>query len=111
MEHVNEVLLSGRVAHVEPERTLPSGDALVTLRIVVERPRAARRQGAVVDTIDVACWSGPARRAAARLATGDLVEVTGALRRRFFRTAGGPASRYEVEARRLARRGRGPGPL
>jgi single-strand DNA-binding protein len=40
---------------------------------------------------------------------GDEVEVVGALRRRFFRTAGGPASRYEVEVRtasRVARVGR-----
>ena len=38
-----------------------------------------------------------------RYADGDRARVEGALRRRFFRTPGGPASRYEVEVRRLVR--------
>ena len=38
-----------------------------------------------------------------RLQIGQDVEVEGALRRRFFRTAAGVGSRYEVEARSLTR--------
>ncbi|EAP99060.1 hypothetical protein JNB_02790 [Janibacter sp. HTCC2649] len=96
---VNTVELSGRVSG-EPElRELPSGDQLVTLRLVVARPT-----GGPVDTIDLACWSAAARRSAGRLADGDQVHVTGALRRRFFRTPGGAASRYEVEVTKLSRR-------
>ena len=84
----------------DPEaRVLPSGDDLVTLRLVVARPA-----GGPVDTIDLACWSRSTRRSAARLSDGDLVHVTGALRRRFFRTPGGAASRYEVEVATLTRR-------
>lgn len=96
---VNTVELSGRVSG-EPElRELPSGDELVTLRLVVARPT-----GGPVDTIDLACWSPSSRRSAARVADGDQVHVTGALRRRFFRTPGGAASRYEVEVTKLSRR-------
>ena len=97
-DEVNLVELTGRVSCNPVRRELPSGDELVTLRLVV-----SRTGGGPVDTIDCACWSAGARRAAGRLADGDRVRVEGALRRRFFRTPGGPASRYEVEVRRLLR--------
>ena len=98
-ESVNSVELTGRVSGEPEERVLPSGDDLVTLRLVVARPA-----GGPVDTIDLACWSRSARRSAARLGDGDRVHVTGALRRRFFRPPGGAASRYEVEVATLSRR-------
>lgn len=98
VEEVNLVELTGRVSGDPQMRELPSGDELVTLRLVV-----ARDGGGPVDTIDCACWSAVARRAAGRFADGDRVRVEGSLRRRFFRTPGGPASRYEVEVRRLVR--------
>jgi len=96
---VNTVELSGRVSGEPEARELPSGDQLVTMRLVVARPT-----GGPVDTIDLACWSPSARRSAGRVADGDHVHVTGALRRRFFRTPGGAASRYEVEVTKLSRR-------
>ena len=107
MDEVNTVHLVGRVSAAGEPRELPSGDVVVMVRVVV--PRAARRgkgatKGATVDTIDVACWSAKARRAAARCAVGDHVEVDGALRRRFFRAGAAVASRYEVEASMLRRR-------
>ena len=96
---VNDVHLVGRVSGVPVPRELPSGDQLVQFRLVVPRPGrdgdGARRQ---VDTIDIACWSARTRRTALRLPDGQEVEVRGSLRRRFFGTAGGRASRYEVEA-------------
>lgn len=99
---VNEVALSGRVSAVDQPRRLPSGDEVVGLRLVVARPpRAGSR--VTVDVIDVACWSAAARRSASRLSAGDHAEVTGALRRRFFRAGGAAASRYEVEARTVRR--------
>ena len=102
----NEVTLSGRLAAEAEERELPSGDRISTLRIVVPReaPTGRRRvtveapKRATVDTIDVVCWTAGTRRTAARLRGGDLVEVEGALRRRFFGGAAGRQSRYEVEA-------------
>lgn len=95
---VNRVEITGRVSGTPASRTLPSGDELVTLRVVV-----ARDDGQPVDTIDCACWSASTRRAAARLEDGTRVRVEGSLRRRFFRTPAGAASRYEVEVRRLVR--------
>jgi single-strand DNA-binding protein len=102
---VNEVRLVGRVSGPTEQRELPSGDLLVSVRVVVARPvvpARGRADGtttrAVVDTIDVACWSGRTRAAALRLDDGDHVEVQGALRRRFFRAGGAAVSRYEVEA-------------
>ncbi len=94
---VNEVRLVGRLAAPAEQRELPSGDELVTFRLVVERPRdrSRRRQ---VDTLVCAAWSGRVRRAALAWKPGDLVEVTGALRRRFFKMAGVTTSRVEVEA-------------
>ena len=99
-EHRNEVVLRGRLAAPAEERRLPSGDALVVFRLVVARSPAARRRtdgGPSVDTLDCVAWRAPVRRAALGWQVGDVVEVEGALRRRFWRAAAGPASRCEVE--------------
>lgn len=98
VDEVNRVELTGRISGAPTRRELPSGDELVTLRLVV-----TRSQGGPVDTIDCACWSAAMRRAAGRFVDGDRARVEGALRRRFFRTPGGAASRYEVEVTRLVR--------
>jgi len=124
---VNSVRLVGRVSAEPEHRELPSGDELVQLRVIVVRParptRAARASGggrgsaaaagagesgaprAQVDTIDVTCWTAGTRRSAARLQPGQVVEVHGALRRRFFRAGAVTQSRYEVEASLLRRVG------
>ncbi len=104
----NEVVLVGRVAAEAEERTLPSGTVLVTFRVIVDRPPAARAvpRAPAVDTIDCIAGTAPVRRAALGWLPGDVVEVSGALRRRFWRAGTGAASRTEVEvakARRLAR--------
>lgn len=98
IEETNEVALTGRLSGEASIRELPSGDELVTWRVVV-----SRGEDEPVDPIDLACWSAGTRRAARRLADGDRVRVEGSLRRRFFRTPAGAASRYEVEVRRLVR--------
>lgn len=103
--HTNEVLLVGRLAADPVRRELPSGDPLVSFRLVVERPPAARRgaRGSAsvrvptVDTLDCAAWRKDVHRTLTRLAPGDILEVHGALRRRFWRTGTGAASRSEVE--------------
>ena len=103
---VNEVIVGGRVSAPPEERELPSGDTVVQLRLVVPRSATHARVGgggATVDTIDVACWTKALQRKAIRLKPGDLITVRGALRRRFWRSPAGPASRYEVEARVLGR--------
>ena len=100
---LNTVTLVGRVSAAPEARDLPSGDRLVTFRVVVERQPARDGTRRQVDVIDVACWSKRSQRSANRLTTDDVVRVEGALRRRFFAAGGARTSRYEVEADRVAR--------
>jgi single-strand DNA-binding protein len=100
-EPVNEVRLRGRWTAVTA-RTLPSGDEVVTARLVVPRANTG------VDTIDCAVWKGGLRSRALKVVDGTTMEVEGSLRRRFWRTPGGPASRYEVEVTAMRRVPRNP---
>ncbi len=93
---LNQVRLRGRWAGAV-ERELPSGDVLVSARLVVAR------DGPGVDTIDCAVWRPDLRRRALAVPDGTVMEVDGSLRRRFWRTPTGPASRYEVEVTALRR--------
>lgn len=105
-QDVNEVRLTGRVAAEPTTATLPSGDEVVQWRLVVGRGPADRGpsgRGPTVDTIDCSAWTSRLRSRAARLPAQTEVEVTGALRRRFWRSPAGPASRYEVEVTSLRR--------
>lgn len=108
---VNEVRLVGRLSQAPEERVLPSGDAVWTFRVVVARPdggSATSRQ--TVDALECAAWSARARRSVRSWSAGDVVEVVGAVRRRFFRAGGAAASRVEVEmssGRVIRRAGRG----
>ena len=108
VESCNEVVLVGRVSALPETRELPSGDQLVTLRVVVDRPPAKGTSKRVVDVIEVACWTRRTQRTAATLGADEAVRVEGALRRRFFATGGGRTSRYEVEAARILRVSRRP---
>jgi single-strand DNA-binding protein len=98
-DHRNDVRLVGRLSAAAVERELPSGDVCATWRLVVRRPTTARA-GPSVDTIDCLTWIGGVRRQSLRWQAGDVIEVEGALRRRFWRSPGGPTSRCEVEVRR-----------
>lgn len=105
---VNDVHLVGRLSAPPVVKHLPSGAEVVQLRIVVERPANTRipardrsTRSPTVDTIDIACWSAEARRRAIACSGTEFVDVSGALRRRFWRGPTGVASRYEVEAAKL----------
>lgn len=108
----NSVRLRGRVSSAPLERDLPSGDAILTFRLVLERDRspmtARSKQGS--DWVDCVAWGGRVRHSAAGWRVGDFVEVEGALRRRFFRAEGRTATRVEVEvlAGRVCERSRDP---
>ena len=91
----NEVRLLGRVSGAPEVRTLPSGDEIWTLRVVVARRQPRGRQ--TVDVLECVAWSPRTRRSVASWGDGDVVEVSGALRRRFYRTGGATQSRVEVE--------------
>ncbi|WP_340540669.1 single-stranded DNA-binding protein [Nocardioides sp. GXZ039] len=102
---VNEVRLVGRLAAPAEIRELPSGDVLLSFRVVVDRPAGPQRRQPV-DALECVAWNGRVRRSVQSWRRGDLVELSGAVRRRFFRTAAGPASRVEIEVSgaRLLRR-------
>lgn len=96
VEPLNEVRLRGRWTSASL-RELPSGDELVSARLVVQREESG------VDTIDCAVWRPALRRRALAIPDDATVEVDGSLRRRFWRTPTGAASRYEVEVTALRR--------
>lgn len=104
---VNEVRLIGRLSLAAEERELPSGDQLTAFRVVVNRPRDKRRGSRVqIDALECHTWVARVRRAAVTWQVGDVVEVNGSLRRRFFKTGGRLQSMTEVEvssARRVSR--------
>ena len=101
----NEVCLAGRLAAPAEERAMPSGDVMATFRVVVARPptRKAAQRAPTIDTIDCVAWRGDVRRSVLGWAAGDVVEVNGALRRRFWRAGSGAVSRTEVEVMRARR--------
>lgn len=101
----NQVILRGRVAAAPTERTLPSGDLMLTLRVIVDRPQPSGRTRSRqrVDTLDCVVWNGRVQRGVRAWRAGDQVQVEGAIRRRFFRGASGPVSRVEVEVSRARR--------
>ena len=103
---VNLVRLVGRLSQDPQQRTLPSGDELWTFRVVVPRTGPPVQARATVDALDCTAWSGRCRRTVSSWRAGDLVEVSGAVRRRFFNTGSGVVSRVEVEvaAAKLIRR-------
>jgi single-strand DNA-binding protein len=95
----NCVSLRGRVSSAPIERELPSGDVIVTLRLVVVRERSpmSSKSKQSSDWVDCVAWGGRVKRSVARWQVGDVVEVEGALRRRFFRTDARTSTRVEVE--------------
>ena len=96
----NEVVLAGRLSGVT-EVTLPSGDEVVSFRVVVDRTdRAARTK---VDAVECSAWLASPRKRVLATSEGDWIEVTGELRRRFWRGDAGARSRVEVEVRTVRR--------
>lgn len=108
-DEVNEVTLVGRLSQPAEEQVLPSGSELWKFRVIVSRsPTPVSR--VAVDSLDCVVWTKRPGRSVAKWEAGDLVEVKGSLRRRFFAPAGGGrVSRCEVEvtSARLIRRAGG----
>src|SRR4051794_17119960 len=106
--HVNDVHLVGRLSAEPESREMPSGDVMMSFRLVVERPPITKKKKAApraptVDTLDCAVWRKDVQRSLRAASPGDMLEVTGALRRRFWRSPGGAVSRSEVEVSALRR--------
>ena len=90
---VNRVYLRGKLAADAVPRTLPSGDELCLFRLNVERAEGERVR---VDSLDCATAKARVRQTVSRAQPGDELEVSGSLRRRFWRGAGRLSRRYEV---------------
>lgn len=101
--HLNAVSLRGRLSADPETRELPSGDRLLTFRLVIDRPPSRGEHRRRVDTIDCAAWSGRVQRSVQAWGVGDVVSVEGHLRRRFRRSDTGPTSRVEVEVTKARR--------
>lgn len=109
----NDVRLVGRLSGDPTVIELPSGDSLVTFRISVPRSLpsgpAGTTAGQRVDSVPCTAWSPRLRRSVVTWRAGDLVEVTGSVRCRFYQAGGATRSRVEVEASaaRIMRRSSG----
>src|SRR4051794_41886905 len=88
VDDVNEVTLVGRVSQPAEEQVLPSGSELWKFRVIVGRPPSPASR-ITVDALDCVVWAKRPARSVAGWRTGDLVEVKGSLRRRFFAPSGG----------------------
>jgi single-strand DNA-binding protein len=95
----NAVELRGRVSSAPVERELPSGAVISTFRMSVARARTAMTAGSSqsVDWVDCTAWTARTRRSVGAWTVGDQVEVSGALRRRFYRAGDAATTRLEVE--------------
>lgn len=94
---LNLAVLRGPLS-ADPEiRTLPSGASVAT--VAVRAPAGERPTSVPVTVWDPPAWLG-------ELADGDEVIVLGAVRRRFYRSAGGTGSRVDVEATFIGRPGK-----
>lgn len=95
----NAVTLVARVTTEAEQFELPSGDTLMKFRVVVPRHKPVTK--ATVDTIDCVAFKPVVQKKSANLEIGDIVEITGELRRRFWKTGDGVASRMEVEVSKI----------
>lgn len=101
----NDVRLVGRLTAEPVVVELPSGDTLVTFRVSVQRGAApanpaagGRTSGQRVDSVPCTAWTQRLRRSIVAWRPGDLVEVSGSVRCRFYQAGGATRSRVEVEA-------------
>ncbi len=101
VEWVNDVHLVGRVTSLAEDLELPSETILTRFRIVV--PRAKPTTKTTVDTVDLIAMKVSVQRKAHSLRVGDIVEVSGEIRRRFWKAGASVASRVEIEVNKLGK--------
>jgi single-strand DNA-binding protein len=94
----NSVTLVGRLGATVSERELPSGDKVTSFSVVVDRPPRDRRGKSTVDSVPCQTFSASIGARVLNWEPGEWIQVTGALRRRFWRTAASAQSLLEVQA-------------
>jgi single-strand DNA-binding protein len=94
LQELNVAVLRGTCSSPAELRTLPSGTVLAQIQLTTRVDGTAL--SVPVAVADPAAWVDD-------IVAGDELVVVGTVRRRFFRTASGTASRVEVEAAIVAR--------
>jgi single-strand DNA-binding protein len=102
--HRNEVHLVGSVSTTPEERELSDGRGAVTFRLDVRTDTDA---GPARDSLDITVIGTRARKAALSWEVGDLVDVEGVVRRKFYRVGVGSRPFTVIEADRAKRVRRG----
>ncbi|WP_433188346.1 single-stranded DNA-binding protein [Actinoallomurus sp. CA-150999] len=95
--HVNEIVLVGRLSGAPEWKALPEGREVAVWRLIVEHQNARSPQDAI-DTIRCVTYDSAVQEGIRGWRHGDLIEVRGSLRHRFWRAPNGPRGLYEVEA-------------
>ncbi|QVQ52107.1 single-stranded DNA-binding protein [Spiractinospora alimapuensis] len=100
--HRNSVVIAGRITAEPALRELSSGHTLARWRVAVTRPVADQRGRVKTDAVTCVTFDPSIHDSLREWRLGDVVEVSGALRRRFWRAESGPVSTFEVEARSVS---------
>lgn len=103
--HVNEIVLIGRLSGAPEWKPLPGGGQVAVWRIIVEHQDARSPQDAI-DTIRCVTYDPSVQEGVREWRHGDVIEVRGSLRHRFWRGPDGPRGLYEVEVAVAIRRDR-----
>ena len=82
---LNLVVLVGRLTRDPELRYTPSGQAVASFTVAVDRPFRSRGEQQA-DFIDVTCWRGLAENVANHLGRGALVAVRGRIQVRSYET-------------------------
>jgi single-strand DNA-binding protein len=98
----NKVVLVGRLANDPELKYTPSGVAVSSFRLAVNRPVSSKGSDQEADFINIVAWRQSAEFAASYLSKGRLVLVDGRLQiRRWTSQDGSPRVTAEVVADRL----------
>ena len=98
--HRNDVSLVGEISQAPQERMLATGAEIVTFRVDVA---SGDEDAGGRDSFECTVRAARTRRAALAWDVGDVVEVNGAVRRRFYRVGGSSRPFVVIEADRARR--------
>ena len=93
---LNKVILMGRLTADPDVRSTPSGVAVTTFNLAVDRGYVKQSEEKQVDFIQIVCWRKTADFARNYFKKGQLVAVDGSIRTRSYTDQSG-AKRYVVE--------------
>ena len=96
---LNTICLVGRVVHNPELKNTPTGNAVTTFAVAVERSRSGQDGQKVVDYIDVVAWRKTAEFVSKYFRKGSWIAVNGSLQTRTYEDKNGNKRKvYEVLA-------------